>query len=215
VVLALPAWLPFSRPLRYEAQDRALPHHELMPDPSRARTVTELLLSWGEGDTAALDRLVPLLYDDLRRVARGHLRRAVRTSGGRSFLTERRSRLPSARPRKRALRWPPMAGRSSHRSVRVGARSGSTTPPASARSFLKAMRSCRVYRGTAHACSISSCRSGSFHQQPSRQVNDARLFIRMSRRPHISSSCVDAREARTDLAREWAASRRRSLKRGR
>ena len=32
-------------------------------------------MSWGEGDTAALDRLVPLVYDDLRRVARGHLRR--------------------------------------------------------------------------------------------------------------------------------------------
>ncbi len=46
-----------------------------MPDPSRAHNVTELLLSWGEGDPAALDRLVPLLYDDLRRVARGHLRR--------------------------------------------------------------------------------------------------------------------------------------------
>ena len=46
-----------------------------MPDPSRAHDVTELLLSWGQGDTAALDRLVPLLYDDLRRVARRHLRR--------------------------------------------------------------------------------------------------------------------------------------------
>jgi RNA polymerase sigma factor (TIGR02999 family) len=46
-----------------------------MPDPSRARNVTELLLSWGEGNTAALDRLVPLVYDDLRRVARSHLRR--------------------------------------------------------------------------------------------------------------------------------------------
>lgn len=46
-----------------------------MPEPSRAHDVTELLLSWGQGDTAALDRLVPLLYDDLRRVARGHLRR--------------------------------------------------------------------------------------------------------------------------------------------
>ena len=46
-----------------------------MPDPSPAHNVTELLLSWGQGDTAALDRLVPLLYDDLRRVARGHLRR--------------------------------------------------------------------------------------------------------------------------------------------
>ena len=46
-----------------------------MPDPSRAHDVTGLLLSWGQGDTAALDRLVPLLYDDLRRVARRHLRR--------------------------------------------------------------------------------------------------------------------------------------------
>jgi RNA polymerase sigma factor (TIGR02999 family) len=46
-----------------------------MSDPSRAGNVTELLLSWGQGDTAALDRLLPLLYDDLRRVARGHLRR--------------------------------------------------------------------------------------------------------------------------------------------
>jgi RNA polymerase sigma factor (TIGR02999 family) len=46
-----------------------------MPDHSHAHDVTELLLSWGQGDTAALDRLVPLLYDDLRRVARGHLRR--------------------------------------------------------------------------------------------------------------------------------------------
>src|SRR5688572_19310195 len=62
-------------PLRYEAQDRALSHHDLMPDPSRGHNVTELLLSWGQGDTAALDRLVPLVYDDLRRVARGHLRR--------------------------------------------------------------------------------------------------------------------------------------------
>ncbi|HWC31278.1 MAG TPA: sigma-70 family RNA polymerase sigma factor [Dehalococcoidia bacterium] len=46
-----------------------------MPDPSRTHEVTELLLSWGRGDTAALDRLVPLVYDDLRRVARHHLRR--------------------------------------------------------------------------------------------------------------------------------------------
>jgi RNA polymerase sigma factor (TIGR02999 family) len=34
-----------------------------------------LLLSWGQGDAAALDRLVPLVYDELRRVARNHLRR--------------------------------------------------------------------------------------------------------------------------------------------
>ncbi len=46
-----------------------------MTDHSRAHDVTGLLLSWGQGDAAALDRLVPLLYDELRRVARGHLRR--------------------------------------------------------------------------------------------------------------------------------------------
>jgi RNA polymerase sigma factor (TIGR02999 family) len=42
---------------------------------SRVHEVTGLLLSWREGDTVALDRLVPLVYDELRRLARGHLRR--------------------------------------------------------------------------------------------------------------------------------------------
>jgi RNA polymerase sigma factor (TIGR02999 family) len=37
--------------------------------------VTELLLSWRQGDAEALDRLVPVVYDELRRVARRHLRR--------------------------------------------------------------------------------------------------------------------------------------------
>lgn len=37
--------------------------------------VTELLLSWRQGDAQALDRLIPLVYDELRRVARRHLRR--------------------------------------------------------------------------------------------------------------------------------------------
>jgi RNA polymerase sigma factor (TIGR02999 family) len=37
--------------------------------------VTALLLSWRHGDAEALDHLVPLVYDELRRVARRHLRR--------------------------------------------------------------------------------------------------------------------------------------------
>jgi RNA polymerase sigma factor (TIGR02999 family) len=37
--------------------------------------VTQLLVAFREGDRAAFDRLVPLVYDDLRRIARGHLRR--------------------------------------------------------------------------------------------------------------------------------------------
>ena len=44
-----------------------------MTEPS-AHDVTGLLLSWRQGDPAALDRLVPLVYDELRRVARRRLR---------------------------------------------------------------------------------------------------------------------------------------------
>jgi len=41
----------------------------------RVHDVTGLLLSWRQGDAEALDRLVPLVYDELRRAARRHLRR--------------------------------------------------------------------------------------------------------------------------------------------
>lgn len=37
--------------------------------------ITRLLTALGTGDPDAMDRLVPLVYDDLRRVARGQLRR--------------------------------------------------------------------------------------------------------------------------------------------
>jgi RNA polymerase sigma factor (TIGR02999 family) len=37
--------------------------------------VTELLLAWNKGDAMALNHLVPLVYDELRRVARNYLRR--------------------------------------------------------------------------------------------------------------------------------------------
>ena len=40
--------------------------------------VTSLLIAYREGDAQAFERLLPLIYDDLRRVARGQLR-----SGGR------------------------------------------------------------------------------------------------------------------------------------
>ena len=40
-----------------------------MPTPGVASDVTSLLLSWGGGDRGALDRLVPLVYTELRRVA--------------------------------------------------------------------------------------------------------------------------------------------------
>lgn len=36
--------------------------------------VTALLHAWGRGEAAALERLVPLIFEDLRRMARRHLR---------------------------------------------------------------------------------------------------------------------------------------------
>ena len=40
---------------------------------SRAH-VTELLLTWGSGDRAALDELVPIIHEELRRLARHQMR---------------------------------------------------------------------------------------------------------------------------------------------
>ena len=40
-----------------------------------AETVTQLLMRWSEGDQNALDKLMPLVYDELRRVASIYLRR--------------------------------------------------------------------------------------------------------------------------------------------
>lgn len=37
--------------------------------------VTRLLVDWGNGDKAALDKLIPLVYDELRRLARYYMRR--------------------------------------------------------------------------------------------------------------------------------------------
>jgi len=36
--------------------------------------ITELLLAWNNGDRAALDRLIPVVYEELRRIARRHMR---------------------------------------------------------------------------------------------------------------------------------------------
>ena len=45
-----------------------------MPDPAK-REVTELLEAWQHGDAGARERLLPVVYDELRRVARARLRR--------------------------------------------------------------------------------------------------------------------------------------------
>ena len=40
-----------------------------------AEDVTQLLMKWGGGDQAALEELMPLVYSELRRLARNYLRR--------------------------------------------------------------------------------------------------------------------------------------------
>jgi len=51
------------------------------PDASQRRAssgkgaVTELLAEWHHGDADALGRVIPLMYEELKRVARAHLRR--------------------------------------------------------------------------------------------------------------------------------------------
>lgn len=37
--------------------------------------VTQLLLAWSEGDQSAIDRLIPLVYSELHRLAQGYMRR--------------------------------------------------------------------------------------------------------------------------------------------
>ncbi len=41
---------------------------------SGSQEITQLLVAWGNGDQAALETLMPLVYDELRRVAARHLR---------------------------------------------------------------------------------------------------------------------------------------------
>ena len=45
-----------------------------MPAPD-SHEVTQLLLAWSDGDKTALDQLMPLVYGELRRLAKSHMRR--------------------------------------------------------------------------------------------------------------------------------------------
>ena len=49
--------------------------HFPKPPASSAGDVTGLLLAWGRGDAKALEELIPLVYDELRRLAERYLHR--------------------------------------------------------------------------------------------------------------------------------------------
>jgi len=40
-----------------------------------SKNATQLLIAWNQGDQAARDDLLPLVYDELRRLAQSYLRR--------------------------------------------------------------------------------------------------------------------------------------------
>lgn len=44
-------------------------------EPADSADVTGLLITWSQGDRSALDRLMPQLYDELRRMAQHHMKR--------------------------------------------------------------------------------------------------------------------------------------------
>ena len=46
--------------------------------PASSERVNKLLLNWGQGDQGAREALIPLVYDELRRLARRYLRRERR-----------------------------------------------------------------------------------------------------------------------------------------
>src|SRR5712691_1470855 len=45
----------------------------MRPLPNTTAEVTGLLLKWGQGNDSALERLIPLVYDELHRIARKHI----------------------------------------------------------------------------------------------------------------------------------------------
>ena len=45
-----------------------------MARPGESAEITGLLKAWGRGDSTALDRLIPLVYGQLRRIARSYMR---------------------------------------------------------------------------------------------------------------------------------------------
>ncbi len=66
--------------------------------------VTQQLMNWRNGDASALDRLMPLVYAELRRMARRHLRRERLGNTMQSGTLVHQLYLKLARTRKPELR---------------------------------------------------------------------------------------------------------------
>ena len=65
---------PGTRPAQRK-MSRRMSTHLAQPDDQQRRHVTTLLVQWSDGDDAAMQELLPLVYDELRRLARGQMSR--------------------------------------------------------------------------------------------------------------------------------------------
>lgn len=74
-------WYPISRrdsppgPSCYNRFDRSGQGHRSLQNPAEKPPITVLLHAWRSGDESALERLIPLIYEDLREVARRSIAR--------------------------------------------------------------------------------------------------------------------------------------------
>jgi RNA polymerase sigma-70 factor, ECF subfamily len=62
-------------PALFAVKPARRPEGDPMAAPSASHEVTKLLRAWSDGDAAALDRLIPLVYAELHRRARRYMRR--------------------------------------------------------------------------------------------------------------------------------------------
>jgi RNA polymerase sigma factor (TIGR02999 family) len=95
-----------GRVRRWETSLKPSIDNPTAPQPEQTRlpgAVTSLLFNWSQGDGAALDQLLPLVYDELRQLARRHLRheRDNHTLEGTGLVHEAFIRLSQQEP----LRW--------------------------------------------------------------------------------------------------------------
>jgi RNA polymerase sigma-70 factor, ECF subfamily len=65
--------------------------------PAGSQDITELLAAWSEGDEEALSRLIPVVYPELRRIARAHLARRDHTLESAALVNEAYLKLIRAR----------------------------------------------------------------------------------------------------------------------
>jgi RNA polymerase sigma factor (TIGR02999 family) len=71
-----PAWVAVTLPISIGVNGRKeLSLAAAAGDGASPGEVSEILLAWSQGDQAALDRLTPIVYTELRRLARQYMRR--------------------------------------------------------------------------------------------------------------------------------------------